>query len=224
MGLQTKIQKQRSSYSNGSHLVLHTWRKCSKVAARSRPCYLCLLIGKVLSLMSTPLQAKLLLNSTTSMFFTGWEMQYEETNCSYGNWRLAASSQPCACSCIMSCAEFFGKTSNHPGDSAPPTAQIWCLATSVFFQNQNHLWKGRDFRLSMRFGKIWEGSWLQFQKKDFAVFWEREEVWEVWENCVRFQGASFEEDWCVIVLCTVFLVPCVFNKCLYLSYYMTHII
>ena len=165
MGLQTKIQKQRSSYSNGSHLVLHTWRKCSKVAARSRPCYLCLLIGKVLSLMSTPLQAKLLLNSTTSMFFTGWEMQYEETNCSYGNWRLAASSQPCACSCIMSCAEFFGKTSNHPGDSAPPTAQIWCLATSVFFQNQNHLWKGRDFRLSMRFGKIWEVSWLQFQTR-----------------------------------------------------------
>ena len=30
-----------------------------------------------------------------------------------GNWWLTASSQH-ACSCITSCAEFFGKTSNHP--------------------------------------------------------------------------------------------------------------
>ena len=37
-----------------------------------------------------------------------------------------------------------------------------------------------------------------------------------WENCVRSQGAYFEEDWDVIVLCTIFLVSCVFfNKCLY---------
>ena len=36
-----------------------------------------------------------------------------------GNWQLAASSQQCICSCIRSHAEFFGETSNHPGDSAP---------------------------------------------------------------------------------------------------------
>ena len=42
-----------------------------------------------------------------------------------------------------------------------------------------------------------------------------------WENCVRSQGAYFEGDWGVIVLCTVFLVSCIFfNKCLYFSYYM----
>ena len=36
------------------------------------------------------------------------------------NWRLAASSGQHAHSYIMSGAEFFfGKTSNHPGDSAP---------------------------------------------------------------------------------------------------------
>ena len=35
------------------------------------------------------------------------------------NWWLAASSQH-TCSCITSSAEFFGKTSNHPGDSATP--------------------------------------------------------------------------------------------------------
>ena len=36
-----------------------------------------------------------------------------------GSWWLAASSRQCTFSCIMSRAEFFGETSNHPGDSAP---------------------------------------------------------------------------------------------------------
>ena len=29
----------------------------------------------------------------------------------------------------------FGETSNHPGGSAPTTAQIWCPVTFGFFQN-----------------------------------------------------------------------------------------
>ena len=49
-----------------------------------------------------------------------------------GNWWLAASSQQCTHSCTMSRAEFFGETSNHPGDSAAPTAQMWCPVTSGF--------------------------------------------------------------------------------------------
>ena len=41
------------------------------------------------------------------------------------------------------------------------------------------------------------------------------------ENRVRSQGAYFEGDWGTIVLCTMFLVSCVFfNKCLCFSYYM----
>ena len=36
-----------------------------------------------------------------------------------GNWWLAASSGQHAHLCIASPAEFFGETSNHPGDSAP---------------------------------------------------------------------------------------------------------
>ena len=36
-----------------------------------------------------------------------------------GNWWLAASSWQHACSCITSHAEFFGETSNPPGDSDP---------------------------------------------------------------------------------------------------------
>ena len=36
-----------------------------------------------------------------------------------GNQWLAALSWQCACSCITSFTEFFGETSDHPGDSAP---------------------------------------------------------------------------------------------------------
>ena len=47
-----------------------------------------------------------------------------------GNWWLAASSRQCACSCIMSHAEFFGETSNHLGDTAhlqPRFGTLWLL-------------------------------------------------------------------------------------------------
>ena len=51
-----------------------------------------------------------------------------------GNWWLAALSPQGAQSYIMTHAEFFGKTSNHPGDSVPPPrppAQIWCPVTKL---------------------------------------------------------------------------------------------
>ena len=39
-----------------------------------------------------------------------------------------------------------------------------------------------------------------------------------WENCVRSQDDYFEGDWGIIVLCTMFLVSCIFfNKCLLVS-------
>ena len=41
-------------------------------------------LGRVLPIMSTHLQAKQLIRSTTSMFFIGWEMQYSENGHSYG--------------------------------------------------------------------------------------------------------------------------------------------
>ena len=53
--------------------------------------------------------------------------------------------------------------------------------------------------------------------KESAVSQEK----RYWENCVRSQVAYFEGDWSIIVLCTMFLVSCIFfNKCLYYSYYM----
>ena len=111
-----------------------------------------------------------------------------------GNWWLAASSRQCAHLCITSHAEFFGKTSNHPGDWDP---------------------------LQPRFGALWL---LAFPKT--KITFEREEISDRWwdsgkhngaadgncENCVRSQGAYFEGDWGVIVLCMMFLVFCIFFK------------
>ena len=88
----------------------------------------------------------------------------------------------------MSCPEFFGETSNHSGDSV---------------------------LLQLTFGALWL---LAFPK--IKITFEREEIsdhqWDSgkynraaesdWENCVRSQGAYFEGDWSIIVLCTMFLV------------------
>ena len=109
-----------------------------------------------------------------------------------GNWWLAASSWQHTRSCITSHAELFGETSNHSGDSAP---------------------------LPPRFGALWL---LAFPKTE--ITFEREEIsdhqWDSGqydgaadghgENCVKRQGAYFEGDWGVIVLCAIFIVSCIF--------------
>ena len=77
------------------------------------------------------------------------------------NWWLAASSQQCAHSCITSCAEF-GKTSNHPDDSAllqPRYGALWLQAspkTKITFER-------KEISLLMRFRKIQWGSWWQLR-------------------------------------------------------------
>ena len=110
---------------------------------------------------------------------------------------LAASSWQCTHSCIICRAEFFGETSNYPGDSAP---------------------------LQPRFGTL---QLLAFPKTKTAF--EREEIsdhwWDSgkyngaadgnWENYVRSQGAYFEGEWGVIILCTMFLVSPLINVSLF---------
>ena len=70
-----------------------------------------------------------------------------------GIWWLAASSWQCACSCIISHADIFGKTSNHPGASATSTAQIWCPTTSGFSQKYFTiaLWVGYNYCLNFTY-------------------------------------------------------------------------
>ena len=120
-----------------------------------------------------------------------------------GNWWLAASSRQHIRSCITSCAKLFGKTSNHPGDSAtlqPRFGAVWFLAfpkTKIVFER----------------GEISDHRW---DSKKYSGTAEGDR-----ENCVRPPSAYLDGNWGVIVLCTVFLESCIFfNKCLYFSLYV----
>ena len=120
-----------------------------------------------------------------------------------GTWWLAASSWQLTRLCIMSHAKFFCETSNHPGDSAPLQARFGALQllafpkTKITFEREEISDHSRDWG---KYDGTADGDW---------------------ENCVRSQGVYFERDWGIIVLCTMFLVSCIFfNKSLYFSYYM----
>ena len=98
-----------------------------------------------------------------------------------GDWQLHPDNMPTHASHLLQ--SFYGETSNHPGDSVP---------------------------LQPRFGTL---RLLAFPKT--KITFEREEIadhrWDSgkyngaadgnWENCVRSQGACFEGDWGINVLC-----------------------
>ena len=104
-----------------------------------------------------------------------------------GNWWLSASLQQCSHSCIMSCAECFGKTSNHPGDSAPLQPRFGALRLLVFPKT----------KVTFEREEISDHQW-DWGKSNKAADGD-------WQNRVRSQGAYFEGDWDIIVLCTMFL-------------------
>ena len=117
---------------------------------------------------------------------------------SVGSWWLAASSRQCTCSCIMSCGEFFGETSNHPGDLAPLQPRFGALRLLAFPQTKSTV--EREVISDHR----WDSG-----EYDRAADGD-------WGNCVRSQGACFEGNWGIIALCTMFLVSYIFfNKCLF---------
>ena len=119
--------------------------------------------------------------------------------CTANRW-LAASCQECTHSCITSHA-VFGETSNHPGDSAPLQPRFGTLQLLAFLKT----------KITFEREDISDRQW-DSRKHNRAVDGD-------WENCVRSQGAYFEGDWCVIVLCTMFPVSYIFNKYLYFSYH-----
>ena len=106
---------------------------------------------------------------------------------------VASSLRQHVHSCITSPAGFFDETSNHPGDSAllqPRSGTLWLLAfpkTKITFERE----------------EIPDCQW-DSEKYNRAADGD-------WENWVRSQGAYFEGDWGVIVLCTVFLVSSSIN-------------
>ena len=91
-----------------------------------------------------------------------------------GNWWLAASSWQYTKSCIMSHAEFFGKTSNHLGDWAPLQprfSDLWLLAfptNKITFEREEV-----------------SDHWWDSGKYNRAV---DDNLW----NCMRSQGAKFQ--------------------------------
>ena len=115
-----------------------------------------------------------------------------------GNWWLAASSWQLEWSCIMSPAEFFGETSNHPGDSAPLLPYFDARPLLAFPKT----------KITFEREEILDHCWWDAGKYDGAA--------DDWENCVRSLGDYFEGNWGITVWYTMFLVSCIFfNKCLF---------
>ena len=111
-----------------------------------------------------------------------------------GNWWLAASPQQCRFGQIC------GKMSNHPADLAPLQLRLGVLQLLAFPKTKI------TFEREEISDSLWDSG-----KYDGAVDGH-------WENCVISQGAYFEGDWGVTILCTVFLVSCIFiSKCPYFS-------
>ena len=71
-------------------------------------------------------------DSTTLLFFVGWEMQYNKNSHSYGQLLIGifiTIMHPLMCHILC---RVFGKTSNYPGDSAPLQPRFWALRLLAF--------------------------------------------------------------------------------------------
>ena len=137
---------------------------------------------------------------TISMFFVSRETQYDKNSSTYG--RLVIGSFITTTKLLMNrvlCRVFWWYI-KWPGDSdpwQPRYGTLWLLAfpqTKITFEREeisDHWWD------SGKYGRAADGDW---------------------ENSMRSQGDYFEGDWGIIVLCTMFLLCCIFfSKYLYLS-------
>ena len=115
-----------------------------------------------------------------------------------GNRQLAASSQQCARLCITTCAEFFWWNIKSPRWLSPLQPRFGTLQLLAYPKT----------KITFEKKEILDGQWDSGKYNRVAD--------GDWENCVMSQGAYFEGDWGIIVLCTMFPVSCVFfNECLF---------
>ena len=106
-----------------------------------------------------------------------------------GNWWLAASSGQCTHSCITSYAEFFGKTSNCPGESAPLQPIFGTLQLLAFPKAKITFEREEISDYQWDSEKIWWGSW-----------WRLGELCEV-PRCLVWRGLRHHCPMYVFLLC-----------------------
>ena len=117
-----------------------------------------------------------------------------------GNWWLEASSQQCSTHASHLVQSFCGKTSNHPGDSAPYRPDLAPCDFWLFPKLKSPL-KGKRFQTISEIQQNTMGNWRWLG-----------ELYEV-PRCLLWRGLRCH--------CPVYNVSCIFfNKCLYFSYYM----
>ena len=98
-----------------------------------------------------------------------------------GDWQLDHDNTPTHAKC-------FGKTSNHPGDSATLQPRFGTLQLLAFPKTKS----------TFKREEISDCQWDSGKYKGAAD--------GHWANCVRSQGVYFEGDWGIIVLCTMFFL------------------
>ena len=159
--------------------------------------------------MSIHFQAKQLIRSTTSVHLVSWAMQQNDHGHSYGQLVIGSFIMTkCSLMNDVSCRVFWWNIKSS-GWFSPPSAQIWHLQFLAFpkikitFEREetsDHRWDSGNMT----------GLLVAIPTKDFAEYFEQ---WtRHWDNCVRSQSTYFEGDWDDIVLCTMFLVSCIFFK------------
>ena len=161
------------------------------------------------------LQAKQLIRSTTLMFFFSWELLYNENSCSYGPLVIGSFIMTtCPLMHHVLCS-LLVKIESRRWLSNPYSPDLtWC--NCWLFPKLKSPLKGKRVQTVDEIQENTMGQLMAIPVKNFA------ECFEQWkrccENCVRYQSAYFAGGWSIFVLCTMFLVSCIFfNKCLYFS-------
>ena len=212
-GSRAMIQKPRFSRPSGICLVLHTQRRHGKVAARSRPCQLCFLIWKVLSIISNPsrpINKEYYLNVLHGLSDeTRWKwLQLRAT----GDWQLHHNT-PAHASHLT--AEIFDQISSHPVTQPHYSPDLVPCSFFLALTKTKITLERKRFQTINEFQENMMGKLTATPKKDFARFWTVEEMLgELCEvpRCLLWRGLRCH--------CPMHNVSCIFfNKCLYFSYY-----
>ena len=199
------VQKQRPSRPSGSRLVLHSqrrkvWQSYSKIKTMLTVVFF--LIGRALSIMSMPLQAKQLIEYylNVSRWLRDAIQQKWPQLWATRDWQLYHNNMSTRASRLVQ--SFLAK---HQITQViqPPYKTDLALCNFWLFPKLKSPLKGNRFQTFDEIQKNRAGQLMATGKT------------------VEVQGAYFEGNWGIIALCTMFLVSCTFfKKCLYFSYYM----